>query len=358
MSNIKEFYKDLKSNNKQTELYQLYKKPLPEKGVDMPHIQVFKPNFEHQADLLYLPHDKEFKYLLVVVDSHNKKIDAEPIKSKVQGDNEILDAFKRIYSRNILKFPKILKLDNGTEFKAVNIQNYFANNNVIIKYSLPGRHRQQSMVEKANFKIGSVLLKRMASQELITGQKSTEWVDDLKDLVSVINEHLPPPTTKPKSYDILATKYSGIIIPLNTKVRALLDHPQDTVKGSWLVGKFRAGDIRWTPDTHIITDIILKPCYPPMYILDDDYSVARTKQQLQVITDKEIPPDPKYLRGKPDTFIIENIVDKRKVGMKTQYKVKWRSFDNSHNSWVDSKEFDRTKVLQQMKKDYNLKLNV
>ena len=154
---IRDFYKDIKQKDKNSELYQLYKKPLKEKGVDIPTIQVFKPNFEHQADLLYLPHDKEYKYALVVADSHNKKMDAEPIKSKVQGDNEILNAFKKIYSRGILKFPKILKMDNGTEFKAVNLQNYLLNNDVIIKYGVPGRHRQQTIAETANNKIGSVV---------------------------------------------------------------------------------------------------------------------------------------------------------------------------------------------------------
>lgn len=351
---IKDFYKDIKAKNKNTELYQLYQRPLKEKGIDTPTIQIFEPNYEHQADILYLPHDKGYKYALVVVDSHNKKIDAEPIKSKVQGDNEIVDAFKRIYSRNILKFPKILKMDNGTEFKGVNLQNYFANNNVIIKYSVPARHRQLTMAERANNKIGSVLLKRMTAQELLTGQKSTEWVDDLPELISVLNEHLPKPRTQPKSNDILVTKYSGDLIPVNTRVRTLLEHPQDTVKGKWLPGTFRAGDIRWSPDIHIITDLILKPGYPPLYIIDDDYNVCRTKQQLQIISDKEIPPDNKYIRGKPDTFMIESIKDKRKIGNKTEYKIKWKGFKEM--SWISSTELDRTKHLKQMKKTFNSRL--
>lgn len=349
---IREFYNELKKKDKNTELSQLYKKPVPEKGLDIPTIQIFKPNYEHQADLLYLPHDKEYKYLLVVTDSHNKKIDAEPIKSKVQGDNEIVNAFKKIYSRKTLKMPKIIKMDNGTEFKAINLKNYFHNNNVTIKYSVPGRHRQLTMVERANNKIGSVLMKRMTAQELLTGQKSVEWVDDVMELLDVLNENLPKPTTKPKSEEILFTKYSGDIIPVGTRVRTILDHPQDTVKGNWLVGKFRAGDIRWSPEVQRITDILLKPGYPPMYIIDDDYNVARTKQQIQIIGNKEMPPNNKFIRGKTDTYIIENIINKRKKNNKVEYLIKWKGFDEK--TYISSKELDRTKDLREMKKEFNL----
>lgn len=350
---IAEFYKVLKKKDKNTELFQLYKKPLAEKKDDMPHIQIFKPNYEHQADLLYMPHDKGYKYILVVADSHNKKVDAEPIKSKVQGDNEILNAFIKIYSRNILKFPIIIKMDNGTEFKSTNLKNYFDNNEITVKYGVPGRHRQQTIVERANNKIGSILLKRMTAQELITGQKSTEWVDELPELIKILNKNLPPPIKKPKSDNILFSKYSGDIIPINTKVRTLLEHPQDTVKGNWLPGKFRAGDIRWSPETHYITDIILKPGYPPMYILDNEYNVARTKQQLQIISDLEIAPDIKFVRGKQETFIIEKIINKRRKNNKIEYLVKWKGFKNSDNSWISSKEFDRTKALKLMKNIFN-----
>jgi len=349
---IAKFYNELKKKDKRSELNQLYKRPLAERGVDMPKIQIFKPNYEHQADLLYMPHDKGYKYILVIADSHNKKIDAEPIKSKVQGDNEIYEAFKKIYSRGILQKPKIIKMDNGTEFKAVNLKNYFHNNNITIKYSYPGRHRQLTIVERANNKVGTVLMKRMTAQELLTGQKSTEWVDDLPELVKVINENLPPPTTPPKADNILFTKYSGNMIPVNTRVRIILEHPQDTVKGNWLVGKFRAGDIRWSPEIHRITDVILKPFYPPMYIVDDDYNVLRTKQQLQVVEDNETPPDVGYIRGKPDTFIIEKIINKRNRGNRIEYLIKWKSYDDSHNSWVPSRELDRTKDLRQMKRDF------
>lgn len=66
---IREFidYINNKNNsNKDSELIQLYKNPVPEKKGQMPVTQVFKKNIYHQADLLFMPEDKKYKYILVV----------------------------------------------------------------------------------------------------------------------------------------------------------------------------------------------------------------------------------------------------------------------------------------------------
>lgn len=352
---IAEFYDSIKSKKNNTELNQLYKKPKPENGINMPSYQVFKPNITHQADLLYMPNDNGYKYILVVVDLHNKKLDAEAIKSKVQGDNKILHAFMNIYEKNkILKFPRILIMDNGIEFKSVNLQNYLMNNNVYIKYGQPGRHRQLAVVEKANYKIGSILHKRMASEELLTGQISRYWKNDLKELITVLNKHLPKPITQPKSNHILYDKYSGDLIPIGARVRVLLDHPEDTYKGNWLSGKFRASDIRWSPEIHRITDLELEPGFPPLYIIDDNYNVKRTKHQLQIVSDNIIPPDNKYIREKSEFHIINKIIDKKKIKNKIYYLINWRGYDNNNNSWIPSSELDRTRDLKEMKKEFNI----
>jgi len=49
--------------------------PPKEKGKAIPHTTVYHTNAVHQADLIFLPHDKvgqkTFKYTLVVVDLHS-----------------------------------------------------------------------------------------------------------------------------------------------------------------------------------------------------------------------------------------------------------------------------------------------
>lgn len=351
---IREFVDSLKSKKK-TELKSLYKKPVPENAKEMPVAQVFHKNVYQQADILYLPEDKEFKYLLVVVDLYDNSVDAEPVKDILSKDNDVLKAFKAIYNRHprILNFPLILTLDSGSEFKQQSVKDYFEDNDVNVKYALPGRSRQLAYVERQNQRIGTILLKRMASQELITGQVSKEWVDDIKPLIKLLNERKKTPLTKEKSSDPIADKYSGELLKIGTKVRLLLDKPIDTVRGKRLIGDFRSGDIKWTTKVYKITEVLLKPGYPPLYLTDADDYVARTKNQLQKVSKKDEEPDARFIRGNPDTYIISKILDKKVENRKTLYLVKWKGFKEDEATWEPSSIFDRTKDLKALRKKFN-----
>jgi hypothetical protein len=79
-------------------LSQLHQKPKRDKKDETPVFQNFVPNYTHQADLLYLPTAKYgYKMLLVVVDNHTHKFDAEPLKEK--SSEYVAKAFKRLYDR-------------------------------------------------------------------------------------------------------------------------------------------------------------------------------------------------------------------------------------------------------------------
>ena len=151
----------------------------------MPISQVFKKNIYYQADLLYMPEDQKYKYILVCVDMYDGTIDAEPLK--LRDNTNVIKAFKEIFKRKYLDYPLVITLDQGSEFKG-DTKAYFESNRTNVKYALTGRHRQLANVERANQKIQSILFKRMASQELLTGEPSLEWVDDLPELVKVFNE--------------------------------------------------------------------------------------------------------------------------------------------------------------------------
>ena len=127
-------------------IWQIYL-PTP-KYIPRPHWVVDKPNQIHQADLLFLPHDrvgkKTYKYVLVVVDVASRYKDSEPLTSKES--REISNAFEKIYSRK-LKYPKTLMVDPGREFmgEVTKLMNY---HNVNIQRSEAGNHRAQSFVER------------------------------------------------------------------------------------------------------------------------------------------------------------------------------------------------------------------
>ena len=85
----------------------------------VPTFDVFVPNEVHQADLLFLPHDrplrsrKTYKYALTVVDVASRYKEAEPLASKESA--EVAKAFSTIYKR-VLRWPKLLQVDPGREF--------------------------------------------------------------------------------------------------------------------------------------------------------------------------------------------------------------------------------------------------
>ena len=96
-------------------LQSLFKQPRAEKKEDMAQFQVFKSNLIQQADILFITNDRGYKYILVVVDDHSKKMDAEKLKEK--DSLSVAKAFKKIYDRDILNIPEQIELDDGKEVK-------------------------------------------------------------------------------------------------------------------------------------------------------------------------------------------------------------------------------------------------
>ena len=87
---FKEFIKD---EQKPSKVKNLMKPPPKEKGKMMPKLRVYSPHTTHQADVLYLPDDKGFKYALVVVDVNTRKADAEPMKK--HSADEVVKAIQK-----------------------------------------------------------------------------------------------------------------------------------------------------------------------------------------------------------------------------------------------------------------------
>jgi hypothetical protein len=319
------------------ELSNLFKKPKKDTGLSSPHYNfAYSPNVSHQADLLFLPDDRGYRYALVVTDIANRLSDAEPLKTK--NSDEVAEAFYKIYQRGILELPKAIKMDDGSEFKG-EVKKWFKRNGVHVSYAKPGRHRQLAMVERTNLFIGRALLKRMLAQELLTGQPSTKWVKILPWVINTINafRYRKPP---PVQYNPQCQGASCDLIPIGTKVRAVLDNPVDYLSGKRLHGSFRASDIRWNPEIRTIKNILLLPGTPPLYLLNDvndpkkiDNRVAYTKNQLQIVRENEEAPDVRLIVGKPSTYVVKNIIGKKKIRGKTYYLVEWKGYPREEATW-------------------------
>ena len=101
------------------QLYQIYL-PAP-KYIPMPNASMSlfaKPNYIHQADILYLPHDryekKTYKCTLNIVDVASRYKGSYQLTTK--NSKEVAQAFQWIYENTPLTYPKTLIIDDGKEF--------------------------------------------------------------------------------------------------------------------------------------------------------------------------------------------------------------------------------------------------
>ena len=214
-------------------LWQIYL-PAP-KYIPRPHWTVDKPNQIHQADLLFLPHDrvgrKTYRYALVVIDIASRYKDAEPLTSKES--HEISKAFTKIYSRK-LKYPKTLIVDPGREFMG-DVTKLMNRHNVNIQRSEAGNHRAQAFVERANRTLSERLFSHQYAQEMISDDRSRVWVKRLPAILKTLNStptritgKEPDKAIKLKEVDIDPPKYKRVVgldevrLPLEVRVRYLL----------------------------------------------------------------------------------------------------------------------------------------
>lgn len=278
----------------------LYADVKKDKGKQMP---VYKkggaePKQVYTADLLSMPNDGGYNYLLVVVDTITGETDASPLKTK--DAESVLQGFKDIFAKGTpLTMPKwSMLLDPGPEFKNAIIHKYFSSNGVLVRYGKVDRSRQQALAEHRNKVIAKGLFQKQVGQELVTGEPSTAWVGDVQQVLDAINEYEKEKYKLEKQRENKRLK-KGMALPnlqpkvpilvVGTKVRVKLDKPKG-VLGEKLHGTFRATDIKWNPEIRTIRNIILTPNQPVMYQVEGE-TTGFTRNQLQVVesTEKPVP---------------------------------------------------------------------
>jgi Chromo (CHRromatin Organisation MOdifier) domain len=248
--------------------------------------------------------------------------------------------------------PSQIDSDSGSEFKG-DFHQYLKQHNIKHKVALPNRHSQVGLAENANKRIAKPLFKRMIEEEILTGHSSISWKTELLDVVDDINKltikrnkikaDKEKKKVKPDEKTEILNQFKCYgdacnLIPENTKVRYLLDFPIDYITKKKIGSKFRETDIRWSPEEHKVTRILLKPNQTATYIIDNNPNVAYRKDQLQIIQPNEIMPNKKAIRpltkkkGK-DVYIIDKIIKKRKHNNKIEYMVTWKGYDIEDATW-------------------------
>ena len=279
-------------------LWQIYLPP--PKVIRRPHWNVDRPNEIHQADLLFLPHDrvgrKTYRYALVVIDVASRYKDAEALTSKES--QEVAKAFERIYSRKKLRWPKTLLVDPGKEFMGY-VTKLMERKGVKIQRSEAGNHRAQAFVERANRTLGERLFSHQYAQEMISDERSRVWVKRLPAVMKALNSEViritgkePDKAISQREVDIKQVNYKRPVglkekrLPSGVQVRYLLSPGED--EGG---EKRRATDPIWSIEVYNITRVVISSNQPVLYYLLDGPKRSFVREELQVVpSDTELPP--------------------------------------------------------------------
>ena len=255
---------------KKQAVWQIYL-PAPKKVI-RPSFDVSTKNGVHQADLLFLPHDKvgrkTYKYALTVVDIASRYKEAEPLTSK--DSKEVAQAFDKIYKRH-LKYPKLLQVDPGREFMGT-VSQSMKKHDVQIRRGRPEIHRDQIIVERFNRTLAERLFGYQYAKEMETPHKrNREWVKRLPDVLKAINSETkkPPP---------IITRTPDEPICSNASVRYLYQ-PGEQEGG----GRRRATDPIWSVDIHNISHHIILQGIRVYYLNEPAPRRGFVKEELLIV---------------------------------------------------------------------------
>jgi len=272
---------------KQT-IWQVYL-PTP-RYIPRPSFTVSTPNDVHQADLLFLPHDKvktkTYKYALTVVDIASRYKEAEPLTTKDSG--EVAAALSRIYKR-VLRWPKLLQVDAGTEFRGI-VSKTSKDHNTKIRKAEAEYHRGQSIVERFNKTLSERLFGYQYWKELESNKRNKEWVKRLPAVVAALNNEAtrvsgmkPKDAVKKKNIEHQSfIRSSRAVFPQEKKLGRV------TVRYLYRPGELEGGSKRatdpiWSMETYNIESIVTKENQPILYHLRGGPKRGFVKEELLII---------------------------------------------------------------------------
>lgn len=272
-----------------------------------------------QADLVemipYAKYNKNYRYILIVIDVFSKYVWGEPVKSKSGVD--VTRAMKKILVTD-KRIPTNLQTDNGTEFYNTNFQKLMKEYN--INHYSSYSSKKCSVVERVNRTIKSMMYKEFS----ING--SFRWYNLLADIIKKYNNTVhrtigmkPADVNKNNEKILLKSVYN---YPTVTYSRLPKFKINDHVRISKYRGVFDKG---YTPNwsNEIFTISKINYTNPITYLLID-----AQKQPIHGCFYTEELQKVKH----PDVYLVEKVLKKK--GNKVF--VKWLGFDSSHNSWIEN----------------------
>ena len=279
-------------------------------------------NQQWQADLVdlkTLKNDNDgMTFLLTTIDVFSKRAKCIPIPSKSAAS--LVVALRIAFADDP---PQTLQTDRGMEFLNKSVQtllrkrglHHFATHNVETKASI---------VERFN----RTLKEHM--WHYFTKVQSWRYIDVLPDLVRTYNNTrhrslgIAPSQVTAKNQETVWQRLYGHDGKGVPKLRV-----SDRVRISRYKGTFEKGyETNWSEEVFTVHEV--HPSDPPVYRLRDDLGdvlegtfYELELQKVVIAIDKE--------------FRVEAVLERRKVGPRTEALVKWFGYSSRFNSWIDAR---------------------
>lgn len=267
-----------------------------------------------QSDLaqldLYAKSNKNFRFILIVIDCFSKFVWARPLKTK--SGEEVSKAFASILEESN-RCPKHLQTDQGKEYYNVHFKKLMEKHGI--------NHYSTFSIMKAAIaeRVIRTLKEKLFKYFSLNG--SYKWFDVLPDIVTLYNNEKHTTTgMKPaeitKNTKLSVYKHLKISGPRKFKVG-------DIVRISKAKHVFEKG---YTPNwtTELFKIVKIKITNPVTYLLEDlsKTPIAGSFYEQELAK-----------ASNPNVYLVEKVLQRR--GNKV--KVRWLGFDKSHDSWIDVK---------------------
>lgn len=281
-------------------------------------------NDTFQADLIemipFAKQNNDYRYILMVIDVFSKRAWARALKNKT--GQEVTNAMSTIFNEKPKNIPKNIHTDDGKEFFNQHFQRLLKRYK--INHYSTFTKMKASIVERLNRTIMNKLWRQFNLQG------SHKWVSHIQRTIDSYNSSIhrtikmrPIDVNAKNQHDLLRTVYKqNNILKLGEPHKFKLN---DYVRISKFKTLFEKG---YTPNwtTEIFRVIKIRPTNPVTYDICDlnnktikgsfyEYELQHTK--------------------KHEIYLIEKVLKKKD----NKIFVKWLGFDDSHNSWINKKDF-------------------
>ena len=279
-------------------------------------------NQQWQADLVdlkTLKNDNDgMTFLLTTIDVFSKRAKCIPIPSKSAAS--LVAALRIAFADDP---PQTLQTDRGMEFLNKSVQTLLRERGVH-HFATHNAETKASIVERFN----RALKERM--WRYFTKVQSWRYIDVLPDLVRTYNNtrhrslDMAPSQVTAKNQETVWQRLYGHDGKGVPKLRV-----SDRVRISRYKGTFEKGyETNWSEEAFTVHEV--HPSDPPVYRLRDDLGdvlegtfYELELQKVVIASDKE--------------FRVEAVLERRKIGPRTEALVKWFGHPSKFNSWIDAR---------------------